>query len=335
MTEAGAMCCDIHKKYPYLIVIGQYDGNVCVYNLQIGTKEAVYVSQGVNGKHSEAVWEIKWGEDMQDGEINFYSLSADGRVFNWVLMQNKLTLTTIITLYLDVPPVSGPDGTLMKLKASGTCMVFHPTNKEIFQIGTEEGLIFKCSTAYSSKYLMIYQAHYLSVQRMDFNKFNNNIFISCSGDWRVKIWEDMRSDPLFIFDLGASVGDVKWAPYSSTVFAAVTTEGRVFVFDLNVNKYKAICSQQVVPRKKNKLTRIVFNHKLPFIIVGDDKGTSITLKLSPNLRLPCRPPKKQMYLDQHTLQIQKLERLLSLVRELPEGNPEGIVNDAVTEVGSN
>lgn len=34
-------------------------------------------------------------------------------------------------------------------------------------------------------------------------------------------------DPLFIFDLGASVGDVKWAPDSSTVFAAVTTEGKV------------------------------------------------------------------------------------------------------------
>jgi dynein intermediate chain 1, axonemal len=131
----------------------------------------------------------------------------------------------------------------------------------------------------------------------------------------------------------ASVGDVRWAPYSSTVFAAVTTEGRVYIFDLNVNKYKAICSQQVVPRKKNKLTRIVFNTKLPFIIVGDDKGTSTILKLSPNLRLACKPPKKMQWLDQHTLQIQKLERLLSLVRELPEG--ETTKDDVVTEVGSN
>lgn len=79
------------------------------------------------------------------------------------------------------------------------------------------------------------------------------------------------SEPLFIFDLGASVGDVKWAPYSSTVFAAVTTEGKVFVFDLNVNKYKAICIQAVVSKRKNKLSRLAFNHKLPFIIVGDDK----------------------------------------------------------------
>ena len=34
-----------------------------------------------------------------------------------------------------------------------------------------------------------------------------------------------------------------WAPYSSTVLAAVTTEGKVFVFDLAVNKYKPICIQ--------------------------------------------------------------------------------------------
>lgn len=62
------------------------------------------------------------------------------------------------------------------------------------------------------------------------------------------------------------------------------------------------------------------------------RGTSITLKLSPNLRLPCKPPKKQQWLDQSTLQVQKLDRLLSLVRELPEGGE--IVQDTATEVAS-
>lgn len=32
-----------------------------------------------------------------------------------------------------------------------------------------------------------------------------------------------------------------------------------------------------------------------------------------------KPPKKQLYLDQLFLQNQKLEKLLSLVREMPEG----------------
>ncbi|XP_049279586.1 dynein intermediate chain 2, ciliary isoform X2 [Anopheles funestus] len=332
-TESGAMCCDIHPKYPYLIAIGLYDGNVIVYNLQVGTKEGpVYISHGVNGKHAECVWEIKWGPDMQDGEINFFSVSADGKVFNWVLMQNKLAITTIITLFLELDQVSGPDGSALRLKGSGTCMVFHPHNPEIFLVGTEEGYVFKCSTAYSSKYLMTYHAHYLPVHRMDYNKFNSNIFASCSGDWRVKIWEDMRPEPLFIFDLGSSVGDVKWAPYSSTVFAAVTTEGKVFVFDLNVNKYKAICTQAIVSKRKNKLTRLAFNQKLPFIIVGDDKGTTITLKLSPNLRIKTKMGKKAGVVDPQLLESQKLDRLLSLVRELPEGE---MVKETVSTVASN
>lgn len=215
--------------------------------------------------------QIKWGPDMPDGEINFYSVSADGSIFNWVLMQSKLAITPIITLFLKDRSVCGPDGTEMRLKSCGTCLLFHPQDPQIFLVGTEEGLIYKCSTAYSSKYLMTYDAHYLSIYRIDFNRFNSNIFISCSSDWRVKIWEDMRSEPLFVFDLGSCVGDVKWAPYSSTVFAAVTTEGKVFVFDINVNKYKPICVQAVVPKRKNKLTRIAFNEKLPFIIVGDER----------------------------------------------------------------
>jgi len=44
-------------------------------------------------------------------------------------------------------------------------------------------------------------------------------------------------EPMFTFDLGSAVGDVAWAPYSSTVFAAVTADGKAidssFPFDKN------------------------------------------------------------------------------------------------------
>ncbi len=50
-------------------------------------------------------------------------------------------------------------------------------------------------------------------------------------------------DPMFTFDLNNVVGDVAWAPYCSTVFAAVTADGKVHVFDLNINKYEPLCVQ--------------------------------------------------------------------------------------------
>lgn len=37
---------------------------------------------------------------------------------------------------------------------------------------------------------------------------------------------------MFIYDLNSAVGDVAWAPYSSTVFAAVTINGKVSVLSL-------------------------------------------------------------------------------------------------------
>lgn len=40
--------------------------------------------------------------------------------------------------------------------------------------------------------------------------------------------------PMFIYDLNSAVGDVAWAPYSSTVFAAVTTNGKVSAPFLNL-----------------------------------------------------------------------------------------------------
>ncbi|KAI4468627.1 dynein intermediate chain [Holotrichia oblita] len=318
MTDSGVMCVDIHPKYPYMIVVGQFDGNVLVFNVQATCKKPAFKSNAVVNKHTGIISEVKWAPDLPDGEMNFYSAGADGNINNWVLMQNELSVTTITTIYLDKDPVPGPDDLTFTNNThlgSASCISFHPKEKLIYLVGTEMGMIYKCSTNYSSMFLMTYQAHHKPIYRIDFNKYNDDIFISCSGDWRIKIWEDMRPEPLFVFDVGHSVGDVKWAPYSSTVFATVTTEGKVYVFDLNVNKYKPICIQAVVSKRRNKLTRIAFNHKLPIIIVGDDKGCVTTLKLSPNLRIPCKAPKKQQYLDQWTLQCMKLEKLLSLVRE--------------------
>lgn len=124
--------------------------------------------------------------------MNFFSVGEDGRINNWVLMQNDLAVTTIITLILEKDEVFGPDGTKLKVKGCASCVKFHPKQPLIYLVGTEEGNIYKCSTAYSSMFLLSYEAHHMAVYRIDFNRYNSDIFISCSGDWRVKIWEDNR-----------------------------------------------------------------------------------------------------------------------------------------------
>ena len=63
------------------------------------------------------------------------------------------------------------------------------------------------------------------------------------------------------------------------------------MYDLNVNKYEPICDQSIVQKKKTKLTHIGFNPTHPIIVVGDDRGNIISLKLSPNLRKKPRVKK--------------------------------------------
>jgi dynein intermediate chain 1, axonemal len=61
----------------------------------------------------------------------------------------------------------------------------------------------------------------------------------------VKLWDHNIKTPLMSFDLGNAVGDIAWSPFSSTVFAAVTNDGKVHVFDLNENKHEPMCDQKV------------------------------------------------------------------------------------------
>ena len=97
-----------------------------------------------------------------------------------------------------------------------------------------------------------------------------------------EIWDHTFNHQVMSFDLGNAVGDVCWSPYSSTVFAAVTNDGKVQVFDLAQNKHEPLCEQKVV--KRAKLTSICFNNNESIVIVGDDSGGVNSLKLSPNLR---------------------------------------------------
>ncbi|XP_050550779.1 dynein intermediate chain 2, ciliary isoform X1 [Spodoptera frugiperda] len=318
ITESPVICLDVYKEIPYLICVGLYDGNVCVYNAQLSLESSYqYKSNSVRDKHSNIVWEIRWGPRLIDGEPSFFSISGDGRVVQWAVMPGELQATTIITLTSSVPPIPGPDGTMLTVNSCGSCICFHPEKTEIFMVGTEDGMIHTCSLKYNRNYVRSIQGHHMPVYRIHYNNYNNSIYASCSGDWRVKIWEDGRDEPLFMFELGSPVGDVKWAPYSSTVFAACTADGKVYVYDLNVDKYRPICVQAVVSKKTKKLSRVDFNLKLPVIVCGDTKGTCHVLKLSPNLRVMCKPPKKAQGIDQRTLQIMKLDKLLSLVRDPP------------------
>jgi len=286
-TESGVMCLDWHPQHSSVLCVGLYDGTVSVYDTRTKRQAPIFQSSVKAGKHTDPVWEVCWQEEDLAKNLNFFSVSSDGRITLWTLAKTELEYSDLMHLKLACKSSEGDvddEGTLVGL-AAGCCFDFSRLSEHLFLVGTEEGHIHKCSKAYNSQYLETYEGHYMAVYTVRWNLHNPKVFISCSADWTVKLWDHTRNLPLMSFDLNNQVGDVAWAPWSSTTFAACTADGKLHVYDLNENKSEPMCEQKVV--RKAKLTKIAFNlqgKQAPMILVGDDHSCVSSLKLSPNLR---------------------------------------------------
>lgn len=282
-TESGVMCLDFHPQHPSLLAVGCYDGTVLVYDISNRMKRPIYSSSLRSGKHSDPVWQIRWHDcGCLSKELDFYSISTDGKVANWTMNKNELKMEPIMHLKLINPSKEGSDDPALSGLAGGIAFDFNKKLDDLFLVGTEEGSIHECSKAYRGQYIKTYNGHHMGVHRVKWNPFHSDLFISCSADWTVKLWDHKFTKCILNFDLGSAVGDVCWSPYSSTVFAAITSDGKVHVFDLSKNKREPLCAQRIV--KKAGLTNASFNSHDFILIVGDDRGGVHSMKLSPNLR---------------------------------------------------
>lgn len=73
ITDSAVMCCDTHPKYPYMVVVGLYNGSVKVYNVQATCKYPAFKSDSTLNKHTGIVWEVIFS-------INFYKFTS------WLLL---------------------------------------------------------------------------------------------------------------------------------------------------------------------------------------------------------------------------------------------------------
>lgn len=71
-----------------------------------------------------------------DNNLNFYSVSSDGRVVSWTLVKDELVFADIITLTVDDVPTDGPDGT--QLQMLGEMMIWGFLGNEKIIMGFSE-----------------------------------------------------------------------------------------------------------------------------------------------------------------------------------------------------
>jgi len=291
------------EAYSSLLAVGHYDGSVAVYDIRHRDDSPIYSSESPETHHADPVWAVQWvrsqviGGDGGGGlreNLLFHSISSDSEVKLWRMSQNELKCETLRRLKTEE-----------ELPALCCCLDFHPRTDTLCLIGTEDGHLMECNNAYSEGPSRRYPAaHDMNVYAVKWNRFHPKLFLSASEDWTVKLWETDSTEPaaggpaggpaaagavtndiapVITYDLGCAVQDVEWAPFSSTVFAAVTADGKVHVFDLYQNKNAPLVSETVSQRVK--LTTVRFAVGFPVLIVGDETGHIFALKLSPNLWL--------------------------------------------------
>lgn len=300
-TRTGVTALDFSSAHPNMVSGGTHDGSVMIWDLRRPTDQPVLtsgssVSTHNDQKHTDIVWETKWvdrGPEKQPPEL-LVSVSSDGNVYQWS-MKKGLEQTQLMQLKRVQNPLLGSNSVyghkegIVFRKSSGFCVDFPRGDPSTYLVGTEDGLVHRCSTSYNEQYLSTYMGHSGPVYKVRCNPFVSHAFLTCSADWSMKLWTTkaisghQANSHLLHFmstDLCDSVNDVIWAPHNSTSFAACMDDGRVELWDLSEKPLDPIVVHY--PRDlqfKRRRTCVRFSPNSPVLIAGDDQGSVDVMRM--------------------------------------------------------
>ncbi|XP_071522591.1 dynein axonemal intermediate chain 1-like isoform X2 [Panulirus ornatus] len=311
-TPCGVLCLHFHPQHGSMVVAGWSDGTVVMYDVRSSTSPTIILPITTTGKHLLPVTQVRWIRTEPGEDLSFFSVALDGRLTQWYVHASTLYHTDILNFNIvDQLTTNLPAHDKVHLEGVATCIAFKPDDETVLLLGVDTGVVFQCSTTSTTHSLVRYPAHTSPVRRVTWNTHYHKIFLSCSIDWTIKIWLLHRLSPLIVLDLGGAVAGVMWSPYSSSVFVAVTDEGRVYVYDLFLRKCRPLCVQSLVQRRRVAAACVAFNPFHPIILVGGERGHLVALKLSPNLRKPHKDAKGADAQQLQEIELCKMERLIA------------------------
>ncbi|KAF5827261.1 WD40-repeat-containing domain protein [Dunaliella salina] len=159
---------------------------------------------------------------------------------------------------------------------SGMSFDFSARDERVYIVGTEDGWVHRCSTSYNEQYLESYAAHMGPVYSLQWSPFRKDMFISCSADWTLKMWQEGREQPLLTFQSHThEVNDVQWCPTNSTVFGSATSGGRLEIWDFDLSTVKPV----VTHKAGVKLSCLLFSPTCPVVVCGSESGRVSVFRL--------------------------------------------------------
>ncbi|NXM20645.1 WDR78 protein, partial [Ploceus nigricollis] len=279
--EHGVTAVDFSLASPNLLAVGLANGRVAIYDVRSRQDAALLDSSASLNKHKGPVWQLRWveqdrGAPAGDKGERLMCISGDGRMTQWFIQQrldcsDVMTIKRTESVKKKVPgererKSEGP----ISQQAAGMCFDFHPEDTDVFLAGTEEGHIYCCSCSGKEQILGTYRGHKGPVYKVAWNPSSTDMFLSCSADWSILLWHRDSHTPLLTFtSVTAFVHDIKWAPKSALIFAAVN-EKRVEIWDLSVSIFQPVFSYAASP--EGKLSSLLFARNAECLLLGDSCG---------------------------------------------------------------
>jgi len=284
-TPFGVTALDFSPTQHNLLAVGLHDGTVSVYDARVPGTNAPFLQSGggVPGKHSDPVWQVSWargGGDKDDKDASaLVSISTDGRVTQWRLEKglehvDLMRLTRVARRGLAhsaAKAAAKPAEATISRRGAGTCFDFSRADPTTYVAGTEEGVLHKCSSAYSEQYLRTYHGHSGPVHRAVWSPFARDVFASASADWTTKLWFDAEESAALTLQSGRGVDvtDVAWSPSDATVLATSSLDGGLDVWDLAISTLRPAVSAATAG---GSLACVAFSETSPVIVAGGRGG---------------------------------------------------------------
>jgi len=127
--------------------------------------------------------------------------------------------------------------------------------------GTEGGLVHKCSVLYSEQTLENYMAHTGPVYGIKCSLFCD-LFLTCSADESIALWDHKSTEPLLRLKKDKEpIQGLAWAPYDSCVFASVSRDSTIKVWDLSQSTMNPLVSKTIVPTNNRREHELLREHR--------------------------------------------------------------------------
>lgn len=237
---------DFSKIAPMTLAVGLSNGDVNIYDMkrQEHWETPVETSNGMHGCHTDPVWYLKWITNATERTETLVSISSDGKVLEWNLKKG-LAVSTLMVLNRG----GQGEGWITRV-AAGISFDFVPDDLTSYIVGTEEGSMHRCSVSYNEQYLDTYNGHEGPVYRIKFSPKWPKIFLSCSSDWTAGLYHVKSKVPLIKMQAtgeSSAINDISWCPGNSTIFASITADAKLQIWDLSVSAIDPVTIVDTTP----------------------------------------------------------------------------------------